>query len=121
MSLRLSRRRSIVLAVAASAVFISAPVAATTQSLLWPTYHADPTRGGEDTADGAFGAVSRSWTTSPLDGKMYAQPLLDGTTVIVATENDTLYGFDAAYGGLLWQTHVGTPVTSGHPCGNINP
>jgi outer membrane protein assembly factor BamB len=96
---------------------------AATQSLLWPTYHADPTRGGEDTADGAFGSVARAWTSPALDGQLYAQPILDGTTVIVATENDTLYGFDATYGGMLWSRHVGTPVNQAAnlPCGNINP
>ena len=96
-------------------------VHAATQSQLWPTYHADPTRSGEDTADGGFDGVTRAWTSAPLDGELYAQPILDGTTVVVATENDTLYGFDAAYGGMRWSTHVGTPVTQGLPCGNINP
>jgi outer membrane protein assembly factor BamB len=98
-----------------------APARAATQPELWSTYHADNTRGGEDTADSAFGSVAHSWTTTPLDGRIYAQPLLDGNTVIVATENDTLYGLDAQFGGRLWSTHVGTPVTSGLPCGNVNP
>jgi outer membrane protein assembly factor BamB len=122
------RRRLLAACVVAAAAVLSLhgglavqPVGATTQALQWPTYHADPSRGGEDTADGAFGGVSRAWTSAPLDGALYAQPLLDGTTVIAATENDTLYGFDAAYGGQLWSQHVGTPVTSGLPCGNINP
>jgi outer membrane protein assembly factor BamB len=97
-------------------------VHAATQSLLWPTYHADNTRGGEDTAGGALGTVSRAWASAPLDGRLYAQPLLDGATVIVATENDTVYGFDATRGGMLWSTHVGTPVNQANlPCGNINP
>jgi len=119
----------------ASAVAVSALAAATacggggptgvraaTQPVLWPTYHADPTRGGEDTADGPFGTVSHAWTSVSLDGQIYAQPVLDGSTVIVATENDTLYGIDATYGGVLWSTHVGTPVNqSTLPCGDINP
>ena len=34
------------------------PVGAATQPQQWTTYHADTTRDGEDTADGAFGATS---------------------------------------------------------------
>ncbi len=116
------RRLPFACILSALALALCAPsVAAATQSLLWPTYHADSTRGGEDTADAGFGSVSRAWAAS-LDGQVYAQPLLDGTTVVVATENDTLYGFDATYGGMLWSTHVGTPVNQANlPCGDINP
>src|SRR5579864_1961230 len=77
------------------------PAHAATQPQQWTTYHADPSRGGEDTADSAFGRVGAAWATSPLDGAMYAQPLLDGNTVIVATENDSLYGIDATHGTVL--------------------
>ena len=56
----------------------------------------------------------------PVDGQIYAQPLyvpnltIDGTshnTVFVATENDTVYAFDAdgLSGSPLWQNHLGTP------------
>ena len=121
---RLGSRTSLVcsFAIVLSAVLVgAAPAQAATQPQLWPTYHADPTRGGEDTADSGFGGVAATWATAPLDGAMYAQPLLDGNTVVVATENDSLYGIDATHGTVLWRTHVGTPVTQGLPCGNINP
>ncbi|HXA28006.1 MAG TPA: PQQ-binding-like beta-propeller repeat protein [Candidatus Angelobacter sp.] len=109
-------------ALALAALSAGAPaVHAATQPNLWPTYHADNTHGGEDTADGAMGGVSRAWASAPLDGKLYAQPIVDGGTVIVATENDTVYGIDAVHGGTLWSTHVGTPITSGLPCGDVNP
>ncbi len=110
-----------VLAGAAAAGAPHVSVRAATSPQQWTTYHADNTRGGEDTADGAMGTVSATWQTAPLDGALYAQPLLDGNTVIVATENDSLYGIDATVGSILWHVRVGTPVTSGLPCGNINP
>jgi outer membrane protein assembly factor BamB len=42
--------------------------------------------------------------------------------VIVATENDSVYAFDAGTGRQLWRAHLGTPVSGGElPCGNIDP
>ncbi len=53
---------------------------------------------------------------------MYAQPLLVGSTVIVATENDSVYALDAGTGAARWVRHLGTPVPgSSLPCGNIDP
>jgi len=58
----------------------------------------------------------------PLDGAVYAEPLVVDGQVIVATENDTLYGLDARTGQEQWRTSVGTPVPlSDLPCGNIDP
>jgi outer membrane protein assembly factor BamB len=62
------------------------------------------------------------WTSPVLDGEVYAQPLLIGSTVIVATENDTVYAFDSASGARLWMRQLATPVPgSALPCGNIDP
>jgi hypothetical protein len=46
-----------------------------------------------------------------VDGQVYAQPLvIDSTrTVIVATENDQVYGLNATTGSVKWQTSLGTP------------
>lgn len=42
--------------------------------------------------------------------------------VVVATENNSVYAFDAARGARLWMTHLGDPVdASSLPCGNIRP
>ncbi|MEP6956168.1 MAG: hypothetical protein ABI883_05030, partial [Chthoniobacterales bacterium] len=60
-------------------------------------------------------------------GNVYAQPLYveDGpggrAMVIVVTESNNVYALDAADGSIIWQRNVGTPITSGLPCGNINP
>ena len=62
-----------------------------------------------------------SWRVH-LDGAVYGQPLLVGTMVIAATENDSVYGLDQATGKVAWRTHVGTPVPLADlPCGNIDP
>ena len=58
----------------------------------------------------------------PVDGAVYAEPLVVGGRVIVATENDSVYALDAATGARLWGVHLGTPVPGGSlPCGDIDP
>jgi outer membrane protein assembly factor BamB len=54
---------------------------------------------------------------------MYASPLLVGTDVIAATENNTVYAFNALTGKLHWARHLRTPApTSSLACpGNISP
>jgi outer membrane protein assembly factor BamB len=63
-------------------------------------------------------------------GNVYAQPLfLDSTSspigpvVFVATESNNVYALNAVNGSIIWQRNVGTPISSGLPCGlnNINP
>jgi hypothetical protein len=60
-------------------------------------------------------------------GNVYAQPLyIEGgpggkAMVIAVTESNNVYALDATDGTIIWQRNVGTAVTSGLPCGNINP
>jgi hypothetical protein len=62
-----------------------------------------------------------------ISGSVYAQPLYveNGpggvAMIIVATETNHVYALNAATGNVIWQRSVGAPVTSGLPCGNINP
>jgi outer membrane protein assembly factor BamB len=57
-----------------------------------------------------------------LDGAVYAEPIVAGNRLIVATENNTVYAFSPANGALLWSRHLATPVPrSALPCGNIDP
>jgi outer membrane protein assembly factor BamB len=63
-----------------------------------------------------------AWTSPALDGPIYAQPLIVGDAVYIATENNTVYAIDAATGKTRWSTHVGQAVPgSALPCGNIDP
>ncbi len=60
-------------------------------------------------------------------GNVYAQPLYiengpGGRAMVIAVaESNNVYALDAADGTVIWQRNVGTPVSSGLPCGNINP
>jgi PQQ enzyme repeat len=62
-----------------------------------------------------------------ISGNVYAQPLyIEGgpsgrARVIVVTESNNIYALDRITGTVIWQRNVGAPVTSGLPCGNINP
>jgi outer membrane protein assembly factor BamB len=53
---------------------------------------------------------------------VYAQPLVVGDRIFVATENDTVYSLNAADGAIVWERHVGKPVSGASlPCGDIDP
>src|SRR5438552_16699653 len=61
-----------------------------------------------------------------ISGNVYAQPLYieggpNGPIIIAVTESNNIYALDAVAGTVIWQRNVGPPVTSGLPCGNINP
>ncbi|HYY19897.1 MAG TPA: PQQ-binding-like beta-propeller repeat protein [Streptosporangiaceae bacterium] len=87
----------------------------------WPTYGRDFARSGVAADAARPGPLTVTWRVH-LDGAVYGQPLLVGTLVIAATENDSVYGLDRATGRVIWRTHVGTPVPlSDLPCGNIDP
>jgi hypothetical protein len=60
-------------------------------------------------------------------GNVHAQPLYieggpNGPMVIVVTASNNIYALNATTGTVIWQrTDIGPAVTSGLPCGNINP
>ena len=88
----------------------------------WPTYHHTSDRAGNAASGASFSDVQATWNSGPLDGAVYAEPLYVGGRVLIATENNTLYAFDAASGSGLWQTHLADPAQAGRlPCGNIRP
>jgi len=87
----------------------------------WTTYHYNNARTGyvANTLDPSH--LTRAWGVQ-LDGAVYAEPLVVGQRVIVATEGDSFYALDKTTGKVLWHTNVGTPVPlSTLPCGNIDP
>jgi outer membrane protein assembly factor BamB len=86
----------------------------------WLTYDRTAQRDGVSVSSPPPGPIRRSWSAS-VDGAVYAQPLIVGSEVIVATENDTVYALDASTGAVRWSRHLATPVPGGLPCGNILP
>ena len=86
----------------------------------WPTYDRTVSRTGVSVSSPPVDTVRQSWTTS-VDGAVYAQPLMIGSEVIVATENDTVYALSASSGAVRWSRHLATPVPAGLPCGNVTP
>jgi len=88
----------------------------------WPMYHHDAVRSGASSDQQPLGQVRQAWTSAALDGAIYAQPLVVGDVVIVATEADSVYALDATSGATLWRANLGSPVPgSALPCGNIDP
>jgi len=88
----------------------------------WPTYHKDLVRSGYDSVFPQFSSISQLWKSVPLDGDVYAEPLVVGTAVVVATEGNSLYELNASTGLVVWHTNLGNPVNGGLlPCGDINP
>ena len=86
----------------------------------WPTYDRTADRSGVSVSSPAAGRVRSSWTVS-VDGPVYAQPLIIGSEVIIATENNTVYALNESTGAVRWSRHLASPVPSGLPCGDIDP
>ena len=86
----------------------------------WTTYHGDNSRSGD--AASSVSSARTDWESHGLDGAVYAEPVLCGGSLIVATENDTVYSLNSTTGAVLWKAHLGTPLQgSALPCGDIDP
>ncbi|HEY8761756.1 MAG TPA: PQQ-binding-like beta-propeller repeat protein [Candidatus Dormibacteraeota bacterium] len=78
-------------------------------------------RFGVGSSTPALDSITPAWSAS-LDAAQYAQPVLALGHVFAATENDSVYSFDATTGALAWRQHLGDPIRGGSlPCGNIDP
>ncbi|MBU6422585.1 MAG: PQQ-binding-like beta-propeller repeat protein [Chloroflexi bacterium] len=87
----------------------------------WPTYHGDLARRGASSDVSTFASLSTAWQ-DPVDGDVYAEPIVAGGTIVVATERNVVYGLDARTGQQRWRTALGRPVdASTLPCGDIRP
>jgi hypothetical protein len=96
--------------------------AAAASASAWTVYHGDPAGDGVAAPVGSVNTSARAWTSPALDGQLYGEPLVSGGMVYVATENDTVYALSASTGGVIWSTHLATPVpASSLPCGDITP
>jgi hypothetical protein len=94
------------------------------------TYDYDNARNGVDVADPSFSHLVPAWTNTSISGGIYGQPLVDGKLVIVATENDEVYGLNASTGKIAWKVSIGSPATTATidtaptlsgGCGDIDP
>ena len=86
----------------------------------WPTYHANLARTAAVASGPSPASVRLVWST-PVDGAVYAEPVVAAGRVVVATENDSLYAFDTS-GRMRWHVKLGSPVAGGDlPCGDIDP
>ena len=74
----------------------------------WPTYHANLARTGVDTSSPQLGQLSRAWTAQ-LDGQVYAEPLVVGSRVYAATENNSVYALNARTGRVGLASQPGYP------------
>ena len=57
----------------------------------------------------------------PVNGQVYAQPLVVGSSVIVVTENDFVYSLDRATGAVSWSVSLGTPWAASSICTDLTP
>ena len=117
-------RRFVLLLVIGVALAVQAVLGAYAAAAVpaWTTYRHDAARSGIDPDSSGPVTPSQAWQTPALDGEVYGQPLVYGSSVYVATENDTVYELDTATGATVWKNHVATPEpSSAAPCGNILP
>ncbi len=68
-------------------------------------YPNEPSITPELLSGGTFG---RLWST-PVKGQVYAQPLLDDGTLLIATEENNVYGLNPATGAQRWSENLGEP------------
>jgi outer membrane protein assembly factor BamB len=100
---------------------VKPPSSGSTPHATWPTYHGDNQRTGVSAAAALRSPLRKAWSAD-LDGAVYAQPLVVGDSLVVATENNSVYALDARTGKERWRRHLGTPVPLDDlPCGNIDP
>ena len=94
------------------------------------------TNSGDDLRDGWYpeassltpelvsgGTFGQLWSAS-VEGQVYAQPLLANGTLLVATEDNMVYGLDPSTGALQWPAplNLGVPWNPGDiGCGDLTP
>jgi hypothetical protein len=67
------------------------------------------------------GTFGQMWS-APVTGQVYAQPLLANGTLLVATEENDIYGFDPSSGAQRWSRALGTAWKSADiECGDLAP
>ncbi|MBR7832245.1 choice-of-anchor D domain-containing protein [Actinospica durhamensis] len=114
---------SLLVGVSAGAVVSAAPARADVD-----TVSNDNQRTGWDQNEPALSSGSVTGSdfgqlfSTALDGQIYAQPLVVGSTVIVGTEENYVYGLNSETGAILWSTYLGPSwPASTIGCGDLVP
>jgi outer membrane protein assembly factor BamB len=113
----------------AAAVTLAAGSAHADQVL---TYHNGNTRHGMYRVPGLTLSAAATLTldtgfNGTISGNVYAQPLFwqpkgaAAGELIVTTQNNIVYALNATTGAVIWQRQLPAPISSGLPCGDINP
>jgi outer membrane protein assembly factor BamB len=84
------------------------PVTASNDSLRTGWYPDEPKLDPATVAGGKFGQIFET----PVQGQVYAQPLVADGTLLVVTEKDRAYGLDPVTGAVKWEKQVGEPFPS---------
>jgi len=97
-----------------------APYRSATTLADWPTYHHDAARSGH-VRTSPTRPLRHAWTRA-LSGAVYGEPLVLGGTLVVATEQNWVYGLAPRTGAVRWRVRLGAPQPlDALPCGNIDP
>jgi outer membrane protein assembly factor BamB len=98
------------------------PAPAVVANGAWTTYHHDNAHTGYDPLAPTVGTVAPTsgWALTTLDAEVYAEPLIYNGLVYTATLNNTVYALNQSTGAVVWQNHLGAPVTGGWQCGNFS-
>ncbi|MFG2692466.1 choice-of-anchor D domain-containing protein [Kitasatospora sp. NPDC048407] len=93
-----------------------------------PTVSFNPMRTGWDPAQPQLAPSQVSAAdfgqlfSTAVDGQVYTQPLVIGSTVVVATENNKVYGIHAVTGAILWSKSLGPAwPAAAIGCGDLVP
>jgi outer membrane protein assembly factor BamB len=88
----------------------------------WTVYHGNVAGTGVVSSLASVDTSKPRWTSPSLVGQLYGEPLVEGTSVYVATEDDYVYALDATNGRVRWVRHIANAVPSSDlPCGDITP
>jgi hypothetical protein len=86
----------------------AAPVTASNDALRTGWYPDEPKLSPAALTGGSFGQIFET----PIQGQVYAQPLVSNGTLLVLTEDNWIYGLDPATGAVKWSRNVGTPFVA---------
>ncbi|MGD9736960.1 MAG: PQQ-binding-like beta-propeller repeat protein, partial [Solirubrobacterales bacterium] len=103
------RLAAVVAVVLAALSFVAAapaaPVTASNDALRTGWYPDEPQLSPAALASGSFGQIFET----PIQGQVYAQPLVSNGTLLVVTEDNWIYGLDPVSGAVRWSRNVGAP------------